>query len=187
MASDFLPAPRTNQKGFSLVEIVMAIGIIAFAFVALFGLLPVGLKVFRESVDQANETWILQSLNSMAQTTAWSKLPELGHDQGGDIYYFDEEGRLTDTEARPGDGLAKGQRIYATKLLVEDFSPPQGDGGRQVYQSARRVIAIIAHYPSPEAMKTFEEITTVDDLEKSTGKPGIKWRSFLVAQMDSGI
>ena len=182
-----LPSMRSTQKGFSLVEIVLAIGIIAFAFVALFGLLPVGLKVFRESVDEANETWILQSLNSMAQTTEWSKLENLDHNRGGDIYYFDEEGRMVDTEARPAGGDAEGLRLYAAKLLVEEFATPKGDGGAKVSQSARRVIAVMAHYPSPEAMKTFEEITSVDDLDKNAGKPGVKWRSFLVAQMDSGL
>lgn len=182
-----LPSLRSTQKGFSLVEIVLAIGIIAFAFVALFGLLPVGLKVFRESVDEANETWILQSLNSMAQTTEWSKLDDLDHNRGGDIYYFDEEARMVDTEARPAGGLASDSRLYAAKLLVEEFSTPQGDGGSQVSESARRVIAVIAHYPSPDAMKVFEEITSAEDLDKNAGKPGVKWRSFLVAQMDSGI
>src|SRR5687768_5030772 len=133
--------PLAGSKGFSLVEIVLAIGIIAFAFVALFGLLPVGLKVFRESVDEANETWILQSLNSMAQTTEWSKLDALDHNRGGDIYYFDEEARMVDTEARPAGGSASELRLYAAKLLVEEFSTPQGDGGSQVSESARRVIA----------------------------------------------
>ena len=52
-------------------------------------------------------------------------------------------------------------------------------------ESARRVIAVIAHYPSPDAMKVFEEITSAEDLDKNAGKPGVKWRSFLVAQMDS--
>lgn len=175
------------SKGFSLVEVVMAIGIIAFAFVALFGLLPTGLKVFRESVDGANETWILQSLNSMAQVTEWSKLPKLGHEQGGDIYYFDEEGRLTDTELRPGDAKAQERRLYAAKLLVEEFVSPQEAGGRAVQRSARRVIAVLASYPNPGAMKTFQEIRSAADLKKGTGHFAVRCRSFLVAQMESGL
>lgn len=180
-------SPRSSSKGFSLVEVVMAIGIIAFAFVALFGLLPVGLKVFRESVDGANETWILQSLNSMAQVTAWDKLEDLSHENGGDVYYYDEEGRLTDSELHPGDGLAKDQRLYAAKLLVEEFSAPQEGGSKTVHPSARRVIAVIATYPNPTAMQAFEEIRTAEDLEKAPLVTGVKCRSFLVAQMDSGI
>ncbi len=164
----------------------MAIGIIAFSFVALFGLLPTGLKVFRESIDGANETWILQSLSSMAQVTEWSKLPSLGRDKGGDIFYFDEEGRLIDTESRPG-AAAKELRLYAVKLLVEDFAVPQDGGGKTVHPSARRVIAIIASYPNPQAMTSFEEIQNAEDLEKYTGRQGLKFRSFLVAQMDSGL
>jgi uncharacterized protein (TIGR02598 family) len=41
----------------------MAIGIIAIAFVALLGLLPVGLNTYRAAMDEANETWIMQSMN----------------------------------------------------------------------------------------------------------------------------
>lgn len=169
------------------MEIVLAIGIIAFAFVALFGLLPVGLKVFRESVDSANESWILQSLNSMAQVTAWENIEDLGHDNGGDIYYYDEEGRLTDTELQPGSGLAKDSRLYAAKMLVEEFAVPDAGGGKTIHQSAKRVIAIIAHYPSPVAMEAFEKIQTAEDLEKVSSTSGVKFRSFLVAQMDSGL
>ena len=52
----------------------MAIAIIAVAFVALFALLPVGLNGFRASMDTANETWIMQGVNSMIQTTEWEQI-----------------------------------------------------------------------------------------------------------------
>ena len=38
--------------GFSLVEVVIALGITAFCLVAVFGLLPIGLNVNRDSVQQ---------------------------------------------------------------------------------------------------------------------------------------
>lgn len=38
-------------RAFSLVEVTLAIGVIGFALIAVFGLVPVGLKSGRESVD----------------------------------------------------------------------------------------------------------------------------------------
>ena len=58
-----------NHSGFSLVEVALAIGIIAFAFVSLFALMPTGLNTFRAAIDTSNETWIMQGMNSMIQTT----------------------------------------------------------------------------------------------------------------------
>jgi uncharacterized protein (TIGR02598 family) len=39
--------------GFSLVEVVLAIGIVSFAMLAVVGLLPTGLKIVRNSAEQA--------------------------------------------------------------------------------------------------------------------------------------
>src|SRR4026209_237612 len=92
--TELRPDRRRHQYGFSLVEISLALGIIGFAFVALLGLLPAGLNIFRESVDTANETWIMQDLNSMIQVTDWSKLDGMSFESSGEIYYYVEEGRL---------------------------------------------------------------------------------------------
>src|SRR5687767_6185048 len=92
---------RSDSSGFSLVEVAMSIGIIAFAFVALFALVPTGLTTFRESIDISNETWIMQNMNSMVQTTDFRKIEDLDFEKSGEIYYFDEEGKRTDTENNP--------------------------------------------------------------------------------------
>ena len=126
---------RSNQ-GFSLIEVTLAIGIIAFAFVALFGLLPTGLQTFRGSIDQTNDTNILQDINSMVQVTAWKYLDKL---QGGDIYYFDEEGRRTDTKQNPStDRAVKNRRLYQVKLLVEKLEWKRRLYSRDLLQSVLR-------------------------------------------------
>ncbi len=45
---------------FSLVEVTLAIGIVAFAFVGVFGLVPVGLNTFRQSMNTSLGTQIIQ-------------------------------------------------------------------------------------------------------------------------------
>lgn len=47
---------------FSLIEVVLAVGIFAFVAVALIGLFSYGLKINRESVDEMEATALAQSL-----------------------------------------------------------------------------------------------------------------------------
>lgn len=63
---------RSRFAGFSLVEVVIALGIVAFAILAIFGALPVGLNVSHSSQDDTRSGQIAQdiltSLSSQAQT-----------------------------------------------------------------------------------------------------------------------
>ncbi len=65
------------QRAFSLVEVVLALGIIAFAFVANIGMLPVGLQTFRDSADKTQTTQIAQNLLAEAQQTPFENLGAL--------------------------------------------------------------------------------------------------------------
>lgn len=63
-----------TAKGFSLVEITMALGIISVAFVALMGVLPTGLKSFRDSIDRSVTAQIVQRLVNEARQTDFEVL-----------------------------------------------------------------------------------------------------------------
>ena len=54
-----LNARPSSFRAFSLVEVTLALGIIAFALVAILGLLPVGMKTAQDSHEQARATDIL--------------------------------------------------------------------------------------------------------------------------------
>jgi uncharacterized protein (TIGR02598 family) len=186
----FRIAPGHRKAGFSLVEISLAIGIIAFAFVALLGLLPTGLTIFRSSVDTANETWIMQDLNSMIQVTDWSKLDAMSFETSGEIYYYDEEGRLTDTEKTPSaEAVVKARRLYAVKLIVEPmFQPVQtGMSSHDEIKNARRVIAVIANITRPPAMAEFKKVTTAKEVGALPAIGEVHARAFIAARMDSEV
>lgn len=51
-----------NSRGFSLVEICMALGIAAFCLVAIYSLLPVGLRASQESSEETVATGILSQV-----------------------------------------------------------------------------------------------------------------------------
>jgi uncharacterized protein (TIGR02598 family) len=89
-------AHNRRQAGFSLVEVVMALGIAAFCLVALLGLMPVGLKTVRDARGDALQAEILKAMGNIAQQTDYSLLGNLA----GKKYYFDINGLLvTSTSA----------------------------------------------------------------------------------------
>jgi uncharacterized protein (TIGR02598 family) len=202
-----MPSPRLNRRrkaGFSLVEVAMAIGIIAVAFVALFALLPVGLNGFRASMDTANETWIMQGINSMIQTTPWEKIWDASSSKSEiakDEYYFDEEGRLLETKLKPAITDAEKAalaRIYEVKLVVDPAyrhnvagkellttTAGGGSGGGAERAIAVRVVAIIAKVSNPQAVKAFDSITTLDDVNNLESTSPLSVRSFVATQMNS--
>jgi uncharacterized protein (TIGR02598 family) len=60
------------------VEVTLAIGIVAFAFVALFALIPVGLTTFRQAMDTSVGAQIAQRIVSDAQQTDFDALVPTG-------------------------------------------------------------------------------------------------------------
>lgn len=49
---------KLSISAFSLVEVTLALGIVSFVMLAVFGLLPVGLKIARNSKDQAAAAYV---------------------------------------------------------------------------------------------------------------------------------
>jgi uncharacterized protein (TIGR02598 family) len=187
MHSPFPTAPTAQSRsaGFSLPEVAMAIGIIAIAFVALIGLLPVGLNTYRAAIDEANQTWIMQSMNSMVQTTDFAQIEELDYKASNEIYYFDEEGALIDRATTSnGDISIVTRRIYAVKLLVSDLDRP---GTTDKMEHGWRVLVVMAPYTNALAMKDFNNLGTVTDLEALPQNTQLRTRSIVVARLDAQL
>lgn len=174
--------PSRGAAGFSLVEVTLAIGIIAFAFVALFGLLPTGMTTFRAAVDSTNDTSMMQDLSSMVQVTAWKEVDGLAEDKGGDIYYFDEEGRRTDSKQHEGKPEVIGRRLYQAKLIIEPFLQP---GGTDSLADARRIIVVIGDVLRPKSKTDFDSARTAAALEKSNPPLDLRTRAFIVTRLES--
>ena len=52
------------RRGFSMVEVALALGVVAFAFLTLLALLPAGVKTNRSSVEETRATFILTNLEA---------------------------------------------------------------------------------------------------------------------------
>jgi uncharacterized protein (TIGR02598 family) len=193
--SAFSTRPK-SVAAFSLVEVALAIGIIAFAFIALFALIPTGLTTFRAAIDNSNETWIMQGINSMVETTNFSGIKDLGFKNSGEVYYYDEEGRFTDSHnVASTDDKVKQTRLYQVKLVVDsmyrpdgDSQPPEGGGASpRLMSHGWRVIVVMAPLQDKTTQTQFDSVidaTTLQALDKNTK---VHNRTFFVARMDSQI
>ena len=107
--------PRAPLNGFSLIEMVIAIGIVSFALVATLGLLQKGLFTFRDSMNSAVASQIGQRMINSAEQADFTGLSTATN-------YFDEQGHLlpansttfiyqawttTNTTILPGSSLAQ--------------------------------------------------------------------------------
>lgn len=175
----------SHSHGFSLVEVALALGIVAFAFVSLFGLLPAGLSTFRNAIDTSNEARIVQSFVSKVIATDFENLDKkVDYSTTNEIVYFDEEGSQVDTSVKPISSKQL-DRIYAAKLFVE---PPVVPTTSSSFQYSRNVVIVFANLSSPAA-KEFDNFTANlnqlrTHLTNVSGRTNLKIRPVLISKMD---
>jgi uncharacterized protein (TIGR02598 family) len=76
------------RSGFSLVELVLALGIVSFAFVSLLALVPTGVTIFRETMDTTIGSQIVHRIINDAQQTDYPTLVATTSTER----YFDDQG-----------------------------------------------------------------------------------------------
>jgi uncharacterized protein (TIGR02598 family) len=80
-----IPRHIRSTQAFSLIEVVLAIGVVSFAMVSILGLIPVGLTTFRNAMDLSVEAGIAQRLAGEVQRTDFANLSTTN-------YTFDDQG-----------------------------------------------------------------------------------------------
>lgn len=107
-------------RAFTLVETVLAIGIVSFAFVAIMGMLPCGLQVFRKAMDTSMEGQMVQHIVGRISQTPYAEIAQYQ----GNSFWFDDAGNfvaerspdciysasiaITSQPVLPGSGSAAG-------------------------------------------------------------------------------
>lgn len=81
---------QLSERAFSLVETLLAIGIVSFAMVSVMGLIPLGLTTFRSAMNVSVESTIVQRLAGEVQRTDFAN-----QISSKTFYYFDEQGIQT--------------------------------------------------------------------------------------------
>lgn len=107
------------QRGFSMIETVVATGIAVMTVAVLFALLPGSLGSLRKSVLLSTDSRIVQSLTSRYQMLEWTQVQKLRETGGAPLFYFDIQ----------GDELpAKSAQEASFVARVEVTSPPRLPG-----------------------------------------------------------
>lgn len=121
---------RSGAKGFSLVEVTLALGICAFCLLVLIGLLPVGLASNRQSVEQTVAGNIAATIASDLQSTPLDQTTSsLGFNlpvnasaaSGIQTMFFSEAGNSTGTASQAAVAVS---RFRASVSMT----PPAGGG-----------------------------------------------------------
>lgn len=124
-------AGAAGKEAFSLVEVVLALGIVSFAGLALLGLFSVGLSTNRESIEELEATHVAQSIfafrraSPLSTNQAGFPLPALDKTNSvteSSPVYLTDEGHLTGNAAAAKFGM-----IYR---VTPD---PNSYGGTKVY------------------------------------------------------
>jgi len=97
-------------SAFSLVEVVLALGVVSFAFVSVVGLMPVGLKTFRQAVDTGVRGQLSQKITAEAQRSRFSDLTAGDFSKLNFPKYYDEQGKSVASAAAP-------DRIYTVDMI----------------------------------------------------------------------
>lgn len=135
--------PPRRVSGFTLVEVVIALGITTFAVVTVLGLLPVGFQTMREATSQTHATIIMNQIQGEVSATPFENLPRLAgqrfftfnglevSDENLDKHF--EVRILTPEEASfPGSSTLGNLDRHLRKLDVEIHSP----GGRSLQRKS---------------------------------------------------
>ena len=87
-----------RARAFSLVEVVLALGVLAFCLIAVFGLMPVGMQTNRNAASQTAGTNIIAVIVADLRTTpaAATTSPQFAITFGtGKTLYFDVSGQAS--------------------------------------------------------------------------------------------
>lgn len=88
---------KSLKAGFSLVEVVLAVGIMGLGVVTILGLLPHGLDISRKTANEQAQTRIVDQISGELQASDWTTLGGVAGPgaAAGVVYQFDDQGLKT--------------------------------------------------------------------------------------------
>lgn len=96
ISSQIAQSKKSRAVGFTLVEVTISLGIVAFAMVSLVGLLPAGLSNFRVAMSNTIEAQIVQALSEDVAATDFAHLAGLENQK----FTFDSRGVETAADGK---------------------------------------------------------------------------------------
>lgn len=110
----FSKASSLRQRAFTLIEVVLSIGIVSFVMVGMMGMLPVGLATQRQATSNMVESQIVQALTNEILLTDFDSL------QNNQKLSYDREGKLLSDNGFSTDGSS----LYDVTVTLQTLTDP---------------------------------------------------------------
>jgi len=112
------PTRMRSSRAFSLVEVMLAMGVVAFSIITAIGVIPAGLVTIRQAMNDTVESQIVQRMGAQVAATPYAQLQA---SLAGKTFYFDDQGApltngLSASPSRPA-------RYSATATLATPAFP----------------------------------------------------------------
>ena len=92
MLTLFVTRKSHCPSGFSLVEVVLSLGIVSFTCLTFMGLLPLGMNSFHRAVNNTVEVDIVQSLSTDMQLSSYANVTSTTTGPYSKPFYYDAGG-----------------------------------------------------------------------------------------------
>lgn len=140
---------RSGHSGFTLVEIVLALGVVSFSLLTVIGTLPVGLETVQEAKVQAAKANISRELRSEFQQISYKtdtgSIPAALAALNSTNYYYSQEGMMV--------AGSEGSAYYKATFSVGTGTVAAPESTFEYQQNNANNITVTLSYPlsAPEA------------------------------------
>ncbi len=128
------PLTCCQNRGFSMVEVTMALGLISFAMLGVLGLLPVGLSTVQQAMVQTGEAGIARQIRSDLQQISLTSLPTFASQPK---YYTPQ-----------GIRVASASSTDAYFIATFSVTDPSIAGAATSFNTSAKLVKVTLKYPA---------------------------------------
>jgi|GEM_PF-3912893 len=174
---------RSPRAGFSIIEICLAIAIIASAFIAVLGLLPAGMRVYDSAAATNAQSRIVAHLTGMMQTGSYSKTVA-SFRTGSPLFYYDLDGGYLDSDQAVVSG-AESKRVYVARVLALQQNIPNVAEKFSIDKTGAKILVAMGRNEAKiiGILQGLVDETSVQKLVTPTSH--VKVETVLVSRLDS--
>lgn len=167
MKKSILPLLPGRRGGFTLAEVMIAMGIVASVMVALLGMIPLGVRSVREAANLTISGRIAQEVISNIQQSNWTAIDAFDTQ----TFKFDHEGFLIRPNSR--------EQIATYEARVTLTKDPSIHFGQTEYPKTTLRKVLVAVEYTPDGMKIVPKEKSLKE-----GNPNIRNYNFYVANQN---